>query len=220
MRTRSPHPALLISLLLSVASGAQADEATWLQLFNGKDLTGWEANRFPDSFSVADGVLKAHGRKGMSHLFYVGDTGDDIAFTNFELLMEARSEPNSNSGVFFHTGRELRKGKYLNKGYEVQLNSSTKEKRKTGSLYGVVDVDQSPVNENSWFELRIRVDGKRIQVWADGQQVVDYTEPSDPGRKASRSKRLIDPEGGPIALQAHDPNSVFYFKEIRIRELH
>ena len=104
----------------------------WQTLFNGKDLTGWEANFHPESFTVEDGILKAHGKHGMSHLFYTGDQAHDFPFKDFEMVVVARSEPNSNSGIFFHTDRELRKGKYLNKGYEVQLNSSTKEKRKNG----------------------------------------------------------------------------------------
>lgn len=220
MHSRLSYLAMLAAMLLSSASVVADEGSTWLDLFNGKDLSGWEANRLPESFTVTDGVLKAHGRNGMSHLFYVGNTSSDVAFRNFELQAVVRSESNSNSGVFFHTDRELRNGKYLNKGYEVQLNSSLEEKRKTGSLYGIVDVESSPVDETMWFELRFRVEGKRIQVWVDGHQVVDYTEPPDPEREPSRAKRLIDPRGGAIALQAHDPNSVFYFRQIRLRELH
>ncbi|MHC4880372.1 MAG: sulfatase-like hydrolase/transferase [Planctomycetota bacterium] len=199
--------------------GAASDRGAWRDLFNGRDLSGWEANVHPESFTVENGVLKAHGRNGMSHLFFVGDSGRDVAFKDFELLAIVRSEPNSNSGIFFHTDRELRKGKYLHKGYEVQLNSSRQERRKTGSLYGIVDVDKSPVDETRWFEVRLRVEGKRIQVFVEGRPVVDYSEPSDPERQPSRAKRLIDPDGGALAIQAHDPGSVFYFKAIRIREI-
>ncbi len=194
-------------------------DSAWRELFNGKDLSGWEANVRPESFVVENGLLKAHGKNGMSHLFLVDDKGRDIGFKNFELVAVARSKPNSNSGIFFHTDRELRKGKYLNKGYEVQLNSSLKEKRKTGSLYGVVDLANSAADETQWFEVRFRVEGKRIQVFVNGEQVADYTEPENPERQPARLKRLIDPNGGAIALQAHDPNSVFYFKQIRLREL-
>lgn len=211
---------LLIVSCCMVPSRLVADEpSSWMSLFNGKDLTGWQANAHPESFTVTDGILKAHGKNGMSHLFYVGDTGHDVPFKDFELVAVARSEPGSNSGFFFHTDRELRGGKYLNKGYEVQLNSSAKEKNKTGSLYAVVQVDQSPVDETEWFTIRIRVQGKRIQVYVNDQQMVDYTEPDNPERPASRAKRLIDPNGGALAIQAHDPGSVFYFKEIRLREL-
>ena len=211
---------LLLFALLLPCHRVRADVGdTWLDLFNGKNLDGWEANARPESFRVEDGLLRAHGRNGMSHLFYVGDEGKDVRFKDFELSAIVRSDPNSNSGIFFHTSRELRNGKYLNKGYEVQLNSSEREKRKTGSLYAVVNLDTSPVDETKWFEVRIRVEGKRIQVHIDGARVVDYVEPLNPSRESSRAKRLLDPRGGAIAIQAHDPGSVFYFKRIRLRKL-
>lgn len=213
------HSLLALTPLLLCLHVRADDGGPWLELFNGKDLSGWEANVRPESFSVDDGVLKVHGRNGMAHLFYVGDAEKDVQFKDFELTAIVRSEPNSNSGIFFHTDRELRKGKYLNKGYEVQLNSSEQERRKTGSLYAVVNLDTSPVDETKWFEVRIHVQGKRIQVHIDGTRVVDYTEPEDPHRVPSRAKRLIDPNGGAIAIQAHDPGSVFYFKQIRLRAL-
>ena len=219
MNNLGPCLAVALSLAFGTCFGVRAEETPWLELFNGEDLSGWEANAHPESFSVADGAIKVHGQNGMAHLFYVGDTGEDVAFRNFELVAVVRSEPNSNSGIFFHTSRDVRDGKYLDKGYEVQLNSADNEKRKTGSLYDIADVAVSPVDETEWFEIRFRVEGKRIQVWTDGEQVIDYTEPDHPERKPSRAKRLIDPQGGAIALQAHDPGSVFYFKQIRVREL-
>ncbi|MEM8736136.1 MAG: sulfatase-like hydrolase/transferase [Planctomycetota bacterium] len=196
-----------------------ADEGNWQELFNGKNLAGWEANVRPESFSVENGVLKAHGKNGMSHLFYVGESGSDVTIKDFELIAVVRSERESNSGIFFHTSRELRGGKYLHKGYEVQLNSSKKEKQKTGSLYKVVQVTESPVDEEEWFTVRVRVEGKQIEVFIDEHRVVDYTEPENPKREPKRAKRLIDANGGAIAIQAHDPDSVFYFKTIRIREI-
>jgi len=210
----------LITCFILMSFQSFAGETTeWRDLLNGKDLTGWQTNTRPESFSVENGVLKVHGKNGMSHLFYVGEAGRDVIFKDFELTATVRSEPNSNSGIFFHTNRELRKGKYLNKGYEVQLNSSQVEKRKTGSLYGIVDLDTSPVDETEWFEIRVRVRGKRIQIDVNGMSVIDYTEPSNPQRPPGREKRLIDTNGGALAIQAHDPGSVFYFKQIRVREL-
>lgn len=221
MKTIVKRSLSLIIIALCVASGQlRADDAApWKTLFNSKDLTGWQANAHPESFTVSDGILKAHGKNGMAHLFYVGDTDRDVSFKDFELVAVCRSESGSNSGFFFHTDRELRGGKYLNKGYEVQLNSSAKEKNKTGSLYAVVQVDESPVDETEWFTIRVLVQGKHIQVFVNDQQMVDYTEPENPERPESRAKRLIDPNGGALAIQAHDPGSVFYFKEIRLREL-
>lgn len=208
------------TLLIAVFAGnAAAEKPAWKSLFNGKDLTGWKANARPKSFTVEDGALKAHGKNGMAHLFYVGKGTKFVRFKNFEFEAVVRGEPSSNSGIFFHTNYELRNRKYLNKGYEVQLNSTKKEKRKTGSLYAIVDLKTSPVDETEWLTIRFRVQGKRIRVWINDQQVLDYTEPKNPKRPSARKKRRIDPRGGAIALQAHDPKSVFYFKSIRIRKL-
>jgi hypothetical protein len=191
----------------------------WRTLFNGKDLTGWKANVYPDSWSVVDGAIRARATKESSHLFFVGDKTDGFErFKDFELEVVARSEPNSNGGIFIHTGyATMSAALRLSKGYEIQLNSSQREKKKTGSLYAVVDLDTSPVDETKWFTTLIVVQGKRITVKIDGQQVIDYTEPENVQRPKGREGRLLDPNGGAIALQAHDPTSTFYFRSIRIR---
>jgi hypothetical protein len=210
---------LLALAFLSCLPALAAEE--WQSLFNGKDLTGWRANVMPEGFSVVDGAIRVNAPRESAHLFYVGDLKDGfVKFKNFEFECLARSEPDANSGVFIHTDMTTRdKSLHLAKGYEIQLNSSEKEKRKTGSLYAVVDLAKSPVDESKWFKTRIVVVDKRITVYLNGEKVVDYTEPADVKRPPERAGRLLDPNGGAIALQGHDPKSVFYFKDIRIKRL-
>ncbi len=210
---------LVPALLTAIPASAQ--DSGWKELFNGRDLTGWKANAYPDSWSVVDGLLRAHATKESSHLFFVGDAGGDFAvFKDFELEVEARSEPDSNSGLFIHTSLESNGPKqHLSKGYEIQLNSSQKEKRKTGSLYAVVDLDKSATDESQWFKVRVTVKGQRIMIRVNDKVVVDYTEPPGVLRPKERAGRLLNPAGGAIALQAHDPKSVFYFKSVRLRPL-
>ena len=210
-----------IALVVSLAA-SQGTEA-WLDLFNGRDLSGWKANADPGAFSVVDGVLKAHAThpKNRGHLFYTGQRAEGLEkFTNFELEAVVRGEPDSNSGIFFHTDMETRDGVlHLKNGYEAQLNSSVKEKRKTGSLYDVVDLAETPVDDTKWFTVRIRVEGRCIQVWLNDARVVDYTEPENAQRSPQRVGRVLRAEGGAIALQAHDDRSTFYFKTVRVRRL-
>jgi hypothetical protein len=210
---------LLTTTFLSMAPAFAADE--WQSLFNGKDLTGWRANVLPESFSVVEGAIRANATQESAHLCYVGDLRDGfVRFKNFELEATCRSQPEANSGIFIHTDMTTRdKALHLAKGYEIQLNSQTREKRKTGSLYAVVDLDKSPVDESQWFRVRITVRDKRITVHLNDQPVIDYTEPEGVQRPPDRAGRLLDPRGGAIALQAHDPKSVFFFKDIRIRRL-
>lgn len=210
---------LLTAAAISLSSAIAADE--WQTLFNGKDLTGWRANVMPEAFSVVDGAIRAQAVKESAHLFFAGDLKEGFErFKDFELEMTCLSEPNSNAGIFIHTDMSTRdKALHLAKGYEIQLNSTEKEKRKTGSLYAVVDLAKSPVDESQWFRVRVTVRGKRITIQLNGQQVVDYTEPPDVKRPPERAGRLLNPQGGGIALQAHDPKSVFYFKDIRVKRL-
>lgn len=222
MNSRVAPLAAALWWLVSVA-GLSASESGWLSLFNGRDLTGWKANADPGAFTVVDGVLVAHAThpSNRGHLFFVGDRKEGLElFVNFELEAVVKGEPKSNSGIFFHTDMETRDGRlHLKNGYEVQLNSSEKEKRKTGSLYAVVDLDRSPVDESQWFKVRLRVEGKHIQVWIQDTRTVDYVEPEKVVRPPERSGRYLRPAGGAIALQAHDDRSTFYFREIRIRRL-
>ncbi len=212
---------LLTALVFTSLSVTAFAQDGWRTLFNGKDLTGWKANAFPDSWAVVDGALRANATKESSHLFYVGERKEGMeSFKDFELELEARSEPNSNGGIFIHTDFVTRDAAlHLAKGYEIQLNSSAKEKRKTGSLYAVVDLTASPVDESQWFKVRVTVRGQRITIHLNDKLVVDYTEPPNVTRPPERAGRKLNPAGGGIAFQAHDPRSVFYYRNVRVRTL-
>lgn len=219
MKNNPLIPATLCAFLLVAATHA---DSNWITLFNGKDLAGWRGTLNDGSFTVKDSTLRAHARsKTLDHLLYVGDQSEGfIPFKNFELELMARGEPNSNSGIFIHTDLDTRSDRlFLDSGYEIQLNSTEKEKRKTGSLYDVVDLDESTVDETQWFKVNIQVINKQITVKINDKQVIDYTEPENPERSDKRKGRILNPKGGAIALQAHDPDSIFYFKDIRIRRL-
>jgi hypothetical protein len=61
------------------------------------------------------------------------------------------------------------------------------------------------------------VEGRRIVVHVNDQQTVDYTETDATPRLKGFEGRLLDPVGGMIALQAHDPASTFYFRDERVK---
>ena len=214
------HAFALLSICLVLNSEAQTETDNWTSLFNGRDLSQWHTNRAEGSFSVKDGLLVAKSLDLRSHLYFIGEGKTPVPFNNFELVVVAKGAAESNSGIFIHTDYELRDEKgHLANGYEVNLNTSKSVTRKTGSLYDVADLTEQPLDDMQWFETRIRVNENRIQVWLDGKQVIDYREPENPKRKESRKGRLLNSNGGAIALQAHDPDSTWYFKEIRIRRL-
>lgn len=194
---------------VSLAESPAKDDEGFVTLFNGKDLSGWKNNERPESFVVKDGAIVAQGDR--SHLFYVGD---DKPFKNFELRLKVMTTPGSNAGVYFHT-------KYQDQGwpkfgFEAQVNSTHKDPIKTGSIYQVKNITDAPSKDDEWFDYTIRVEGKHITTIVDGKVQADYTEPEDaqPGKDFTR---VVD--AGTFCLQAHDPKSVVYFKDIRVKRL-
>jgi len=183
----------------------------WNDLFNGKDLTGWKASETEGSFRVEDGVLVVNG--GRSHLFYVGPVAD-AQFTNFELMASVKTTPGSNSGIYFHT--EYQETGWPAKGYESQVNISHSDSQKSGGLYDAATVNPAPAEDNKWYEHHIIVKGKNVTVKIDGKTVVDYTEADDVNFKGWPGRRL---SSGTFAIQAHDPKSLVYFKDIKVKVL-
>jgi hypothetical protein len=195
--------------------GAHAAEKAgndWQWLFDGRTLDGWRASEAPGSFNVRDGAIVVRGPR--SHLYYLGAV-DRHDFLNFELQLEVMTKPGANSGVYFHTAWQDEG--WPAKGYEVQVNNSQGDPKRTGGLYAVEDNYQAPAKDDVWFTLRIRVEGRRIRTFVDDKQIVDYTQPEQPERPADMLGRVLS--SGTFALQAHDPGSEVHYRNIKVRRL-
>ena len=129
----------------------------WISLFNGKDLEGWKAGVNASTFSVEDGTIKVAGER--SHLFYVGDV-ENHNFKNFELKARVMTKPGANSGIYIHT--RYQEDGWPTHGYEVQVNNSQGDWKRTGSLYNIVDVKENYAADNEWYTEYVKVEGKRI----------------------------------------------------------
>jgi len=102
------------------------------------------------------------------------------------------------------------------KGYEVQVNQSHSDWRRTGSLYAVADIDKTPVKDNEWYTEGIKVEGKHIVVTVNGEVVNDYTEPENVNYEGMPGRKIAN---GTFCLQGHDPKSIVYFKNIKVKPL-
>src|SRR5579863_6445693 len=203
----------LIAFLLAVMVPAATPQGGWMQLFNGRDLPGWEVNENFPTFTVKDGMIVAHGPR--SHCFYTGDFHNHT-FKNFELMVDIMALPKSNGGVYIDTWMQP-KG-FPGRGFEVQVNNTYPgDPRKTASLYEVKDVTEQLVQDNEWFTEDITVKDDNITVKLNGKEVVNWTQPADWAGTKNFPDRRIAP--GTIALQGHDAGSTVYYKNIRIRLL-
>lgn len=196
-------------LVLLLPAAVQAQSGDWISLFDGESLEGWTASENAATFRVDSGMIVVHGPR--AHLFYTGPV-DDHDFKNFEFRAEVKTTPGSNSGIYFHT--EYQQSGWPSKGYEVQVNNSHTDWRRTAGLYGVDDVKDPPTRDGEWFTMYIRVNGSQVTVKVDGQTMVEYEEPAE----VDRGGRVLS--SGTFALQGHDPDSRVYYKNIQVRPLH
>jgi hypothetical protein len=213
-------PRFFVLLLLGVASLSANPKPEWIPLFDGRTLEGWRAAEHPESWWVEDGMLVTQGPR--SHLFYEGPV-EAHAFRNFELEVEVRTAPFSNSGIYVHTA--FQEAGWPSAGYECQIYNARpplegdgyREHKMTGSIYAIRNTWKSPVQDEAWFHYRIQVQGKSILTFINGVLICEYTEPETPYRPEGLEGRLLG--SGTIALQGHDPESRVYFRNLRVRIL-
>ncbi len=195
----------------SKVKSSSKSSGKWISLFDGKTLNGWKESEGP-SFSVVDGSIKVAGKR--SHLYYDGPV-QNHDFKNFELKLKIKTEPGSNSGVYFHTKFQQRG--FPDDGFEVQVNNSHTDWKRTAGLYDIKDTAATFVKDNEWFEMSITVIGKHVVTKINGQTIIDWTEPEGAVASEGHPGRVIS--DGTFALQAHDPKSVIYYKDIMVRPL-
>jgi len=203
----------IISACLFVFATPKSENAQkWISLFDGKTFNGWKVGENAGTFTIQDGMIIANGN--VAHLFYVGDVKNHD-FNDFEFKADVMTEPGSNSGIYFHT--EYQEKSWPAKGYEVQVNNSHGDWRRTGSLYAIEDIRDTLVKDNVWFTETITVKGKRVIIKVNGKVTVDYTEPENVQRPKGSEGRVIS--SGTFALQGHDPKSKVYYKNIYVKPL-
>jgi hypothetical protein len=197
--------ASLIVALFAVLAGFESDRDTeeWITLFDGKTFDNWKASEHPGTFTIKDGAIVVFGER--SHLFYTGPVRNHD-FKNFEFRAQVMTTPGSNSGIFIHT--EYQEEGWPSKGYEIQVNNSHTDWRRTGSVYALKDVKEAPAKDDEWYTQHIIVKGPSITVMVNDKVINEYTE-TNPEKITT----------GTFALQGHDPKSKVYYKNVKVKLL-
>lgn len=221
-------------VLATVAFGGQtacaADtEEGFVSLFDGKSFSGWKVGKNAESFRIEDGMIVVNGL--VAHLFYDGDV-QGHEFKNFHFKADVKTFPNANSGIYFHT--KYQEEGFPKSGMECQVNNSHKDWRRTGSLWGVMNVSEAPpkdtkeavrvlpakpADDEVWFTEEIIVQGRRVEVKVNGQTLVEYTLPEKADVEPTPVGKMTYLPRGTFALQGHDPGSKVCFKNIRVKVL-
>jgi hypothetical protein len=168
----------------------------WQPMFDGATLEGWKANEHPESWSVKDGVIRGDGAE--SHLFWMGQQ-----CVNCEFKAEVKLNHSGNSGMYFRTAF----GPGFPAGYEAQVENTSPDPQRTGSLYGFVRVLEQLVPDDTWWTQHIIVEGNHIQIFVNDKKVVDYID----------EKNTYT--AGYLALQQHNQGSVVEYRNLMMKPL-
>jgi hypothetical protein len=155
-----------------------------IELFNGRDLTGWKARdvKSKNGWVVRDGVLTN------------AEPGNDLIteqkFTDFKLRAEFRYPEGSNSGI------------YLRGRYEVQIEDNfghEPDSHEIGGIYGFLSpIKNAAKKSGEWQTLEITLFGRTVTIVLNGEKIIDRQ--AIPGITGGA---LDSDEGapGPIMLQ-------------------
>lgn len=195
-----------------VRAEEKADAEGWITLFDGESLKGWKANEHPENWKVEDGAIRAAGPR--SHLFYVGDDEKNPPqFESFHFKSDVMTTKGSNSGIYFHV--KWQDEGFPQTGFEAQVNNSHLDPVRTASIYHLKKNFLPPAKDNEWFTEEIIVDAKKktIETKVNGKTIATWTQPEG----KTGAMEVIDK--GTFAFQAHDPKSVCFFKNIKVKRL-
>ena len=235
---------LAAALLLSTSAAQltaeekKDDTKGWVQLFNGKDLSGWKLpdNPNPGAFTEViakekDGKVMAYygklkkddkevplwraedglliGSGPSSHLF--SERGD---YENFHFRVEAMINDHGNSGQYSRT----QFGPGFPKGYEAQINSTHGDPIRTGSLYPSFGNRKELEGKNIIVKDQLHKPDEWFtqEVIADGNHLIIKVNGKTTVDFTDDKSTYLK---GHFALQGHDPGTVVKFRKIEVKEL-
>lgn len=179
------------------------------RLFDGEGFEGWNGNL--EYFRIEDGSIVG-GRMDapIPHNEFLCTNRE---FSHFELRLKFKilgADPNA--------GVQIRSVRVPNshemRGYQADMGQQywgcLYDESRRNRVLAAPDHDElmKHVNRDGWNEYVIRCEGRRIQLWINGYQTVDYLEPDETiGQR------------GAIGLQIHSgPPSEAWYKDIVIQE--
>jgi len=229
------NPRFLVSVLtfgftVAVSQGADnvltpaEKSAGWELLFDGKTMNGWRtyAGKPAGGWEVIDGTLHAIAKVKGTELI------TERKFRDFEFSWEWKIPPAGNNGVKYFVTEARTKSP----GPEYQMlddaghpDGKIGPHRQTASFYEVLApaADKPLRKPGEWNQSKIVVQGKKVEHWLNGKNVLTYELGSDvvkAGIANSKFKNEVgfgDKIDGHIMLTYHQDNC--WYRNIKIREI-
>ena len=169
---------ILLGLSLALTLSVRAEDAPWVTLFNGHDLTGWKivALTNPAPAVVEDGAMVLRQRPGtIEHTFVTSEK----KYGDFILELDVKDDPGFNSGILLRCADALKEAKVRLNGYQVKIDNTSRAW--TGGvfddygdswkwLHDLTDNERgrAAFKLGEWAHFRIECFGPTVKVWVNG----------------------------------------------------
>jgi len=177
----------MTTLLVSVRADdkdkpAKEDKDGWVELFNGKDLTGWEQRNGTATYRVEDKCIVGKTNEGSPNSFLCSlkEYGD------FELKFEVKVDDALNSGVQIRskTVGGTKEGRVHGPQVEIATNGTAGFIYAEGLKFGWLSTEDEKKNEKAkaafkkgeWNSYRVKAVGTKIQTWINDVPVAETTD--------------------------------------------
>ncbi len=196
--------------IAGAADNTSQSDDKFVSLFDGKTLEGWDGDS--KVFRVEEeAIIGGQLKDKIPHNFFLSSKEE---FADFELLLEFRLlGKDTNAGIQLRSKRIPDHHEMI--GYQADLGQNYwgalyDESRRNKVLAAPNKEELAKVLKlEEWNRYRILCEGRRIQLWINDFQTVDYTEP----------EATIE-QKGLIALQIHGgPAGEAHYRNIRVRKI-
>lgn len=200
---------LCLFMACTAVSLARPDQ---VRIFDGNSFDGWEGDT-RSSFRIENGAVVAGTLAAKiprnEFLCTLRTYKNFVLRLKFKVLGEG-----ANAGIQIRSKRIPNHHEVI--GYQADLGDpewwgclyDESRRKKVLAKSNMEEVNQV-LKRNQWNDYQIRCEGKRVQLWINSKQTVDYTEPDD----------SIE-QSGIICLQIHGgPPSEAWYKDISVEEL-
>lgn len=166
-------------MLLNTSPEPELSEG-FMDLFNGKDLDGWETIGGTMEFDVVEGAIRGTCKPGSPSTYLYTKKSD---YTDFIFTCEMKWEIPGNSGVMFRAGRTSPKGKDFTTaiGPQMEMEPFAQKRDWSGGIYGQgcggwfyplwlsehAEARKAP-KEHDWNRMTIEARGREVRTWLNG----------------------------------------------------
>ncbi len=164
----------------AVVAPATAADPGFVDLFNGRDLSGWTQRNGTATYRVEDGCIVGTTAEGSPNSFLCSDA----LYGDFELKFDVKVDSRLNSGVQIRSTTAGGQPDGRVNGPQVEISTD----KMAGYVYGEAaggwmtpDEDRRPhdtFQENEWNSYHVVAYGNRIETWINGEQISDLTHPA------------------------------------------